>query len=393
MWNENTSHWDVLRLPFRVTAKGSKILVTTQSMRVANIVATTPPYHVHTLLHEDCWALIKKRAFPSIEMDECNDLAEIGIKIAEKCQRLPLAARIIGSVLHCKSDRNEWEFIQDDLDQLWVAEGFIQPQPRRRIEDIGRDYFDILLQRSFLQFPHHDHNNQLVYKMHTRIHELAPFVSGELCFRMDDNIDTSHLWPNFTNARHLSFVSDGNNRQSLELFCKCNRLRTLLFFSSESQRHVNDISYELFLSLHHIRVLNLNYTNISELPDSIGALKHLHYLDVSNTNIEKLLESVTNLHGLETLKLKNCFNFLQLPIHMKNLINLRHPELDVKRQITFMPSNLGNLRNLQTLSAFIVGKEKGQGIEELKNMNFLHGSLCIANLENVSSVKEAVMAS
>lgn len=213
-------------------------------------------------------------------------------------------------------------------------------------------------------------------------------------FRMDENIIWSLPWSNLQNARHVSFLCNGNNfTWPLHLFHKCCRLRTFILLPSESGSHVDhQIPCDLFLSLCRMRVLNLSYTNIIELPDSIGTLKHLRYLNVSSTHIEKLPESVTNLYGLETLKLKNCFNLLQLPKYMRNLSNLRHLELDIKHQLSYMPLEFGKLTNLQTLSAFIVGKEPGQLIEELKNMNSLHGSICITNLENVVSVNEAEFA-
>ncbi|CDP17160.1 unnamed protein product [Coffea canephora] len=75
--------------------------------------------------------------------------------------------------------------------------------------------------------------------------------------------------------------------------------------------------------------------------------------------------------------------------NLKKLTNLRHLDLDIKHQLNYMPSDLGNLVNLQTMNAFIVGKGKGCGIGQLGNMRFLRGSICITNLENVLSVMEA----
>ena len=57
-----------------------------------------------------------------------------------------------------------------------------------------------------------------------------------------------------------------------------------------------------------------------------------------------------------------------------------------------MPSELGKLTNLQTLSAFLVGKYEGGQIGELETMRNLQGRICITNLENVLNVKDAEKA-
>ncbi|XP_016168732.1 uncharacterized protein LOC107611299 [Arachis ipaensis] len=46
-WDEDEYNWDVLYLPFRVAARGSRVLVTTRSMLVSRIVATASPYQYH----------------------------------------------------------------------------------------------------------------------------------------------------------------------------------------------------------------------------------------------------------------------------------------------------------------------------------------------------------
>ncbi|KAF5447838.1 hypothetical protein F2P56_033358 [Juglans regia] len=58
-----------------------------------------------------------------------------------------------------------------------------------------------------------------------------------------------------------------------------------------------------------------------------------------------------------------------------------------------MPVRLGNLRHLQTLTKFIVGKQSRAGIEELGNLANLGGKLCISSLQNVVSPIHALAAS
>ncbi|GLT39633.1 hypothetical protein SLA2020_138150 [Shorea laevis] len=54
-----------------------------------------------------------------------------------------------------------------------------------------------------------------------------------------------------------------------------------------------------------------------------------------------------------------------------------------------MPLHIGNLKNLQIFSKFIVGKDNQFGIKELKDLMHLKGEFCIMGLENVMDVGDA----
>ncbi|KAL3534769.1 hypothetical protein ACH5RR_003230 [Cinchona calisaya] len=431
-WTEKYGDWDALCSPFRVGCRGSKVVVTTRSTLVSSILGTLPAFHLKVLNDEDCWELMKQRAFSNKGPEENKNLEEIGREIARKCKGLPLAAKCLGGILRFKSDAEEWDYIlnskmwefpqdkneifsalilsylflptnlrkcfaycsifppnfeyeMDELVLLWVAEGFIQPRGQMRLEDIGSDCFSELICRSFFQFSHVNLHNQSIYKMHELIHCMAQLVSPNTCFRLEEDIPLWH--PAFRNARHLSLSHESVQLILSKAFTCFRNLRTLITCTNDTS--ITQIPYELFLKLQFLRVLTLSRMDIDELPSSIDHLKHLRYLNLSENHIQKLPESISNLLALQTLKLKSCFEFVELPTNFGNLINLRHLDLDVKHQLNYMPSGFGNLVNLQTLFAFIVGRGRGCGIGELKNMRLLRGSICITNLENVLNAMEA----
>ncbi|GAY63318.1 hypothetical protein CUMW_224560, partial [Citrus unshiu] len=84
-------------------------------------------------------------------------------------------------------------------------------------------------------------------------------------------------------------------------------------------------------------------------------------------------------------------NKFKLPSKIRRLINLCH--LDIRGAILLkeMPFGMKELKNLQTLSNFVVGKggETASGLEDLKNFKFLSGELCISGLQNVNDSKNA----
>ncbi|KAI9169527.1 hypothetical protein LWI28_013624 [Acer negundo] len=148
---------------------------------------------------------------------------------------------------------------------------------------------------------------------------------------------------------------------------------------------------KLIKTFTRLRVLSLKHYKITKLPDLIGELKRLRYLDLSNTSIKVLPESIATLYNLLTLLLQDCRYLAELPRDMGNLVNLR--DLDISgTDLQQFPPHMGRLKNLRTLPYFIVSRDGGSGIVELKDMSNLQGDLCIRGLESVDIEKDAVGA-
>ena len=75
-------------------------------------------------------------------------------------------------------------------------------------------------------------------------------------------------------------------------------------------------------------VLKLSGYWIKELSNSIGCLGHLRLPDISWTKIKEVPKSITKLYNLQTLRLEGCYDLEKLPEDLKKLVNLRHIYLD-----------------------------------------------------------------
>ncbi|XP_042492606.1 putative disease resistance protein RGA1 isoform X2 [Macadamia integrifolia] len=434
VWSVNRNKWESLRVPFRVSKIGSRILVTSRNQRVSTIMGATKTLTLQGLSDKDCWLLFKKWAFSDENYNKHPSLIEIGKKIVKKCNGLPLALKSLGSLLRNKLDEYEWEFIlksdiwdlegddilpalslsyhnlpahlklcfvycslfpkgysfrKDALVLLWMAEGFVPSKQVERMEDIGNQYFDDLLQRSFFQKENTPQSPRETFVMHDLMHDLAQSVSREVFCRIESDKSCEIV----EMARHMSLLIDDLDSTNEEIY-GCKRLCTfLLKIPNPSIEYIRgQIPFHLLEYFRCLRVLDLSFCNALKLPDSIGNLKHLRYLDLSCTYIKELPQSVCNLFNLQTLILNNCRFLLELPKNLGNLINLQHILMNNETNLIDIPVGIGRLCLLKTLPRFWVGQKDGFKVGELKELRNLRGRLYILGLENVPNVFEAMEA-
>ncbi|KAK2393613.1 putative disease resistance protein [Trifolium repens] len=430
VWTEDYDGWNSLIRPLQYGNKGSKILVTTRIEKVASMVRTFQTCHLEQLSDEDCWSVFANRACLSPkESTENIELHKIGKEIVRKCKGLPLAAQSLGGLLRRKHDIKDWnnilnsniweneskiipalrisyhylppylkrcfvycslypkdyEFKKDDLVLLWMAEDLLQsPKNGKTLEEVGYGYFDDLASRSFFQ---RSENGSFV--MHDLVHDLATLLGGEFYLRREELGNETKIG---TMARHLSFSKFIEPvHENYDVFGRAKHLRT--FFETSLRSPLLDHVKAPCIILSNLKCLRVSSFNVfwdfDALPDSIGELIHLRYVDLSFTSITILPESLCNLYNLQTLKLVDCEKLTRLPNGMQNLVNLRHLDIRGSYELDEMPREMRKLKNLQHLSCFHVSKHGEKGIKELGTLSNLHGSLSITNLENVINSLEA----
>lgn len=98
-----------------------------------------------------------------------------------------------------------------------------------------------------------------------------------------------------------------------------------------------------------------------------------------------------SLYNLQIILLSRCRRLLELPGGLKKLINLRYLNI-CDSGVKEMPDHIGQLRNLQELSNFIVGQRSGCRIGELRGLSEIRGRLHISELQNVVCGMDALEA-
>ena len=400
--------------------KGSKILLTTGEERMVDEESKRKKIVLKGIRGEEFWAFFKKCSFGDEDPNTHPELERIGKRIAERLEGSPLAAKMVGGVLREKLNYSHWmsilgselweigktggdvlpylrlsyqhlpihlqrcfaycsvfpsgyAFEIEKLVHIWIAQGLIRPVFPTRMEDIGREYFDHLLHRSFFELPSYSKSywQSKYYLMHELLYDLAVSVC------LDDSL--------VYGGQDLGGTRKGICHLSVSLWAGLNsefewkNLRTLII----NTKHVTELEL-----LKRVRVLDLSHSYMRQVPDSIGCLIHLRYLNLSGNYIHSLPESLCRLYHLQSLIVPDKCH--RLPKGITCLVSLRH--LNANEMAVTWIAGIGRLTRLQELKVFHVRKAKGHDIGQLKSMKELRGQLCIDYLDDVKSKEESLEA-
>ncbi|KAJ8511557.1 hypothetical protein OPV22_001991 [Ensete ventricosum] len=411
VWNEDYELWDRLRLLLNNGAKGSKVVVTTRSRRVASVMNADQVHFLAGLSDDDCWLLFERRAFESGSSSRNPSLVAIGKEIVRRCGGMPLAAKALGSMMRFKREVSQWVAVRDNeiwrssadgdddqilpalmlsyshlpprlkqcfaycamipkgetmrirtLARLWVAEGLAD------LEDVGSQYVDQLLSRSLLEIRQEEaHGAVSLVKMHDVVHDLARFVAGDECSVVDVRGSTA-ISPG---SRYASLLFDGRTPSVAETLSHLRKLRALYVIvtegifekfgarvvdhknfyqrSAEEQDEDERVLLAIFSTMKPLRALHLDSFPMKALPAAVQNLDHLRYLDLSGTDLRTLPQVIGRLHNLQILKLQRCTGVEALPESIGELVNLVTLDLCCCRRLSSLPDSIGRMGNLRNL--------------------------------------------
>ncbi|XXG82973.1 hypothetical protein AAC387_Pa10g0843 [Persea americana] len=322
------------------------------------------------------------------EVDSLLDKEKLGCQNGELCcyySRLELSGRVKEKIKEAIDVQEKIKSFEDheiptmELVKYWVYDGLISEARNSEVEiDKGYDILNELKNACLLERIDNRSGAEFV-KMHDLIRDMAIIITRvSPLFIVKPGVDLEelpHREESMENVERISLTN--NNIQVLAGEPKCPKLSTLWL---QHNRYLKNISPSFFEHMKSLRVLNLSYTRIKCLPESLSNLENLRALLLHYCFDLKTMSPVTNLKLLRFLDL-NYTGIELLPQGMEGLVNLRHLNLSRTFSLNILP--IGVIRNLSLLEELYMSRSKyswslnslqvegGASIEEIINSTHL----------------------
>lgn len=419
IWDKRT--WETVKCAFVDSNRGSRIVTTTRIFEVAS--TANDFYKMEPLSDENSKELFCKRLFGGKCKYPYNQPAELFEKILKKCGGVPLAIITIASVLAVKpceewpmvynsigfryGDNEEventrkillfsyydlpwylrtcllylsiypedYEIPKDNLIRKWVAEGFVQEEPRRGLFEVGERYFNDLVNRCMLQ-PLEGTDKSSIYgcRVHDMVLDMICLLSEEenfvRIFDPEEPNTSSKIHPRRLATRkgviehdHLDNMRTAQVRSFNVTGCHIAVMPSLLGFQALRVLAIEDCTFmqdcafhlENLGRLHQLRYLGLTKTPITELPKEIGELRYLQTIDLWECKkVEALPQSIILLRQLKCLRAGGvACKPISVPDGMGNLTSMEELWLRYVVKCPNFVQELGKLTELRKLNICI----------------------------------------
>jgi Leucine-rich repeat (LRR) protein len=181
------------------------------------------------------------------------------------------------------------------------------------------------------------------------------------------NNEITSLPDSFCNLTSLKYfdISSNNISELPENFGNLNKLETLKLWGSVLNRI--PVSFGNLSSLKYCYISGIN----SNLPESFSQLTNLVGLNINgDPNVTKIPDNIGNLKKLKSFVYQGDNNFERLPESICNMDSLN--ELVLRSgSLKELPTNIGNLKNLQKLDLYSSLSGLPPSFPDLSNLKYL----------------------
>ncbi|CAI9100628.1 OLC1v1037761C1 [Oldenlandia corymbosa var. corymbosa] len=350
--------FNLIGIPLPSKENGCKVIFTTRSLDVCSDMDADHKLKVELLNEKQSWQLFHEKVGSQI-LDTQTLIPSYAETIIRKCGGLPLALITIGRAMANKQTEEEWryaievlnkspsefrgmedvftllKFSYDSLgndivricflycslfpedyglekEQLigyWAGEGFLGSDDNFHI--MGHSIIGSLKTACFLE----NGENETRVKMHDVVRSFALWVASDggkekakFLMQASTGLTRAPESEHWGVAERISLLD--NDITDLSGTPVCPHLTTLLL---QLNSGLTKISQDFFRNMPNLKVLDLSFTSIREIPKSIGRLSDLRHLDLSGTKISALPKELGNLTRLEYLDLQRNRNLNSIP--------------------------------------------------------------------------------
>ncbi|KAH0642663.1 hypothetical protein KY289_033637 [Solanum tuberosum] len=418
----STDVWDSIRGIFPDYNNRSRILLTTRETKVAMYANPISPHEMNLLNLENSWKLLCDKVFGP---NNCHppELEEIGKKIAEKCQGLPLTisviaghiskvsrtlgswmdvAQTLGEIISSHPDKclgvlglsyhhlpnhlkpcflsmggfpEDYQVEAWRLIQLWIAEGFIRrPGSDKSMSEVAEDYLEDLISRNLIMVRKKRFNGEIkACGMHDLLREFCLTEVEPTKFMY---VETTKIVPTVSAQRHFSF----QKKYGYTAIHRCDLLPSVARSIYLFPKFLFRVNIEAFSHFKLLRVLAVfhEYECFRSFPLVITKLFHLRYLQIRC--YDNPPASIAELHNLQTLIYGTQYGYTTLPEKIWMMKNLRCIHME---GASYLPSP----RRKSILNKhLVIGMPN---VEELSNLSL---SSCTNEIfSNIPNVKRLII--
>ncbi|KAI9378813.1 hypothetical protein POPTR_018G145564v4 [Populus trichocarpa] len=402
LWNTFELH--EVGIPEPVNLKGCKLIMTSRSKRVCQWMDRRREIKVKPLLENEAWYLFKEKVGRDISLTP--EVERIAVDIARECAGLPLGIITIAGSLRRVDDLHEWrntlkklkeskyrdmedkvfrllrfsydqlhdlalqqcllycalfpedhEIVREELIDYLIDEGVIERvESRQEAIDEGHTMLSRLESVCLLEGIKWYGDYRCV-KMHDLIRDMAIQILQENSQGMVKagarlrEVPGAEEWTE--NLTRVSLMRNHIKEIPSSHSPRCPSLSILLLCRNSELQF---IANSFFKQLHGLKVLDLSYTGITKLPDSVSELVSLTTLLLIDCKMLRHVPSLEKLRALKRLDLSGTA-LEKIPQGMECLYNLKYLRMNGCGEKEF-PSGL--LPKLSHLQVFELDNRGGQ---------------------------------
>ncbi|RWR88103.1 disease resistance RPP13-like protein 4 [Cinnamomum micranthum f. kanehirae] len=287
----------------------------------------------------------------------------------------------------------------------WIGEGFVSPIQQKSAEQVGEDYFKLLLDSEFIHPVYNKRSGSIVKcRIHPWIHWMLISKAKESNFFNFDETGTPTSSPSEGHRACLITKLDDAKPELWPEPKPSPDAKELKSLFNINVKYLN-LDMEHFSRMKKIVVLQLGRWHASaehhiemdpQLLEKLSSLINLKYLSLRGISvIETIPKSIGKLQHLQVLDLRGCQNLKNLTDGITKLRRLTHLDVSECYMLESMPKGLSSLSELLVLKGFVISRSKKAGrladlidLAKLKKLSIIIGSQVKKNTDQFGELEK-----